>query len=373
MTGMTRLSWSVGLGGLGVTLAVIAVAVDHHDAAAAAGQTWTPFVLVSGLLLVGLVAQTDGLFDALGRRATMLPGGPRVFLVSASALVLLVTATLNLDTSVVFLTPLLVAAARQNGYPEGRVLALSLLMANSSSLFLPGSNLTNLIVVGSHTSGVSFLSVMWPAAVSASVVTAAVLCARVTSAGPVLPSAIPTTNGRSLGALAVVAVLALVLVLPNAALAVLGVGLLVAVVRLAQGRLGLSKVTGVLNPAALVGLFGLAVAAGTLGRAWSGPSQALAHLGSSLTAIVAGAGALAINNLPASALLAAHAHLHTAALLVGLNLGPNLCATGSLAWLLWAQSARGAGAQPSLREVSRLGAVIVPLSMAAALGALWLR
>jgi arsenical pump membrane protein len=53
-----------------------------------------------------------------------------------------------------------------------------------------------------------------------------------------------------------------------------------------------------------------------------------------------------------------------------LNLGPNLCVTGSLAWLLWLRAARRAGAAPSAARASRLGVVAVPLSMALALGAL---
>jgi arsenical pump membrane protein len=56
--------------------------------------------------------------------------------------------------------------------------------------------------------------------------------------------------------------------------------------------------------------------------------------------------------------------------LVGLNLGPNLCVTGSLAWLLWLKAAKSTGARPSLRSASRLGVVVVPVSMAAALAVL---
>jgi arsenical pump membrane protein len=55
---------------------------------------------------------------------------------------------------------------------------------------------------------------------------------------------------------------------------------------------------------------------------------------------------------------------------VGLNLGPNLFVTGSLAWFLWLRAARIAGADPSIGRAGRFGVVAVPLSMAAALGAL---
>jgi arsenical pump membrane protein len=58
------------------------------------------------------------------------------------------------------------------------------------------------------------------------------------------------------------------------------------------------------------------------------------------------------------------------ALLIGLNLGPNLFVSGSLAWILWLRAARSAGARPSIAHASRLGAVAVPLSMVAALAAL---
>jgi arsenical pump membrane protein len=77
-----------------------------------------------------------------------------------------------------------------------------------------------------------------------------------------------------------------------------------------------------------------------------------------------------VNNLPAASLLAARNPHHAAQLLVGLNLGPNLFVSGSLAWFLWLRVARTSGATPSVRQASRLGLIVVPLSIAAALGAL---
>jgi arsenical pump membrane protein len=58
------------------------------------------------------------------------------------------------------------------------------------------------------------------------------------------------------------------------------------------------------------------------------------------------------------------------ALLVGLDIGPNLFVTGSLAWILWLRAARSAGARPSVARASLLGVLSVPLSMAAAVGML---
>lgn len=71
-------------------------------------------------------------------------------------------------------------------------------------------------------------------------------------------------------------------------------------------------------------------------------------------------------------LLAARVPHHPFALLVGLDIGPNLFVTGSLAWILWLRAARAAGARPSVAKAARLGIVAVPLSIVAAIGALLL-
>jgi arsenical pump membrane protein len=103
---------------------------------------------------------------------------------------------------------------------------------------------------------------------------------------------------------------------------------------------------------------------------WSGPSDLLAHLDPWATAAAAALASVLVNNLPAASLLAARVPEHPYALLVGLNLGPNLFVSGSLAWILWLRAARGAGARPSIARASRLGVVAVPLSIAAAVAAL---
>jgi len=107
-----------------------------------------------------------------------------------------------------------------------------------------------------------------------------------------------------------------------------------------------------------------------LGRVWSGPGTLLSHLDVWGTAGLAAATSVLVNNLPAASLLAARTPNHPFALLIGLNLGPNLFVSGSLAWLLWLRSARAAGAQPSITKAVRLGVVAVPASMVAAVGVL---
>jgi arsenical pump membrane protein len=354
------------LGGLGATLA------STHDARAALDQVWSPFVLVTGLLLVGLVADADGLFARLGERLARIATSGVWFFGAVTIITGVVTALLNLDTAVCFLTPVLVYAARQRGAGEAPVLYGVLMMANAGSLFLPGSNLTNLIVLGPlHLTGAGFLARMWLPAVAALGVTAliVVLVERRDVVTVDLPSTPVEHPVRPLGAVAVAACTVAVLALRSPALAVLGIGVTAVGARLATGEVSVRLVRATLGLATLVGLFGLAVTFGTLGRVLA-PSSRFFHLGSLPTAGVAVLATAVINNLPAAALLAAHRVSHPFALLVGLNLGPNLAVTGSLAWLIWLRAARSAGAAPSLARASRIGVLAVPASVVAALGAL---
>ena len=220
--------WS--LAGVGLVGLTAAAALQPSAARSAAAQDWPPFVLVAGLLLIGLVADDDGLFAAMGHRlARTAPSGVLLF-AGAVAMVGVVTAVLNLDTSVAFLTPVLVYAARSRGEGEAPLLYGCLLLSNASSLFLPGSNLTNLIVLGHlHLSGGQFFAHMWVAALASLVVTAAVvggvehrsLRVRVEDPIPVERPAL----GLGLGA--VLAATVLVVVLHNAAIPVAAIGLVV--------------------------------------------------------------------------------------------------------------------------------------------------
>src|SRR5262249_41132350 len=147
-----------------------------HAILASARQTWQPFVLVAGLLMIGAVAATDGLFEATGARFARSRLGARGLLLGLLGLVAVVTAVLNLDTAVVFLTPVPVHAARRPGADERPYLYGSVFMANAASLLLPGSNLTNLLVLsGDPQSGAAFATRMLPAWITACGVTAAFL------------------------------------------------------------------------------------------------------------------------------------------------------------------------------------------------------
>jgi arsenical pump membrane protein len=215
---------------------------------------------------------------------------------------------------------------------------------------------------------------MWLPALAALVVTAVVIALverrslRLSTSTP-MAAARPTVG---VGLVAVVVATVIIVVLSSPALPVLAVGVAAITARLVRGRERFQHVIEVLGVPVLVGLFGLAVGLGTLGRVWSGPATLLSHLDAWGTAAVAAVSSVLFNNLPAASLLAARTPTHPYSLLIGLNLGPNLFVTGSLAWILWLRSARNAGAEPSIRGASRIGLVAVPLSLAAAVGVLLL-
>ena len=286
----------------------------------------------------------------------------------------------------VFLTPVLVYAARSRGQGEGSLLIGCLLLSNAGSLLLPGSNLTNLIVLGHlHLSGGQFFGQDVPPLAG--------LGARHRYGHR--PCRAPLADlpdrgygrsrggidGRSragrgavqgltlgLGVVAVAVVTVLVLVLQSPALPVAGVGVVVVAAGLTSGRMGPTEIRRVVGVPVLIGLFGIAVALGALGRAWSGPATLLSHLDAVGTAAVAAVSTVLVNNLPAAALLASRVPPHPYALLVGLDIGPNLFVTGSLAWILWIRTSRSSGADPPVARTVGLGLVTVPLAIAAASG-----
>lgn len=364
------------LAGAGVLGATLAATFDGTGAGSAANQDWPPFVLVSGLLLVGLVADESGLFASAGHALARISRSGAVLFTGSVVLVAGVTSILNLDTSVAFLTPVLVYAARRRGGSEAPLLYGCLLLSNAASLLLPGSNLTNLIVLGHlHLSGGRFLGKVAPAWLVSVLLTAGVVAwveRRSLRTAPRTEPAPAATEDRdgpafALALAAVVAVAALVLVLRSPALPVAAVGVVAVGARMVAGKAPLTKVLDLLGLPVLVGLFGVAVALGTLGRSWSAPTTALSHLDAWGTAAVAAAASVVCNNLPAASLLAARVPPRPFALLVGLDIGPNLFVTGSLAWVLWLRAAAGAGATPSIARATRLGLVAAPLAMAGAL------
>jgi arsenical pump membrane protein len=113
---------------------------------------------------------------------------------------------------------------------------------------------------------------------------------------------------------------------------------------------------------------------------FGGAVRPLLPAGTSLPALLATAALAAvlanlINNLPAVLVLLPIAATSGAGavlpVLLGVNIGPNLTYTGSLATPLWRRVLRHRGSGPSLREFTRLGLLTVPAGLVIAVLALW--
>ncbi len=338
-----------------------------------AQQAWPPFALVAGLVLIGLAAAEDGLFEALGSRIARVRRGELFVFSALMAIVALVSVTLNLDTSVVFLTPVLLHVARQRAAPVTAYLYGAVFMSNAGSLLLPGSNLTNLLVLaGPHQRGTDFAAVMLAPWLSSVVVTWAVLALwrrRDWTQGQASDEPLrPLRLGP--GLLGVVGAVGLTLALSRPALPVLGLGLAVSVVSISRGHVTWRRALRSLSPRTLGPVFVLTVALGALARLGDAPVRVLNAVGPWGGAALAGALSSVINNLPATMILSAHAPAHPYAILLGLDLGPNASVIGALSGLLWLRIARESGVRPSPRTYTMVGAVLVPVSLAAALLAL---
>ncbi len=332
-------------------------------------RTWPAFALVAGLLVIGRVAADDGVFAAAGWRIAALRGGPDLLLAAMLGLDAAVTAVLNLDTAVVLLTPVLLETARARGIDEQPLLYGGVLMANSASLLFPGSNLTNLLVTGgAHPNGGAFASRMALPWICAVVLTWLVVRVayrhRLLAATTIAPPRPQVRLQGAAGPLAIAAAAVLVVVLPDPALPVLGVAVAAGGLRVARRRARVRDLLAATGPATLARLLGVAVLLGTVARGWS--ALALVSHASAWESTAAGAvAAVALNNLPAAVLLSAHPPAHPLHLLLGLDLGPNLAVTGSLSALLWLRVARDHGAEVSAARYSRLGALLVPVTVVA--------
>ena len=358
-----------GLVGAGLLAASIALVLARHAWLDAAVQTWRPFVLVTGLLLIGLVANRDGLFAAIAALLASSIRNRLALYLASMGLVAVITALLNLDTSVAFLTPVLVMVARLRQAGVERFLYGCVFMSNAASLLLPGSNLTNLLVIAhQHVQGSLFVERMVLPWVAAVVVTTIVVALCLGAEATVSePAESPTRRLMPLSIAATLIAVLLVLLLNDPALPVLAAGLVLVFARVAQRRLTARQVGAGIDFLSLSGVFLIAVALGTLARTWSFPADLMHYSAAPATAAIAAIASVLVNNLPAAVLLGSGNPAHPQALLFGLNIGPNLAVSGSLSALIWWQAARSVGARPSALRYTLVGCVLVPLTLLAAL------
>ena len=344
----------------------VSLAVAPAGSRASLAQAWPAFALVAGLLAIGAAAAREGLFEAAGAWVARAPGGAATLLAGLLAVEAVVTAVLNLDTAVVFVTPVLLQAARRRSLPEEPFLYGAVFVANAASLVLPGSNLTNLIVVSREpVSGSAFaarLAPGWAAAVAVTVAFLLVTFRRGLAASRPAVAQRPAAR-LGPGTVGIAAAAMLVLALPQPALPVLALGCATAF----AARLSPRQLWDSVTPGVLLGVLALSVVLGAAARGVSSLGHLVGGAGRWESAWLAAGAAVLVNNLPAAVALSSHPAGHPRALLLGLDLGPNLAVTGSLSGILWLQVARRHGARPSARRYTLLGLVLVPLSLAAAL------
>lgn len=325
--------------------------------------TWSPFVLVAGLLLIGHVAAGEGLFRVVGSWCARVPGpGVALFLVTMMA-VALVTAVLNLDTSVVFMTPVALHAARAKGADETAFLYGTIFMSNSASLLLLGSNLTNLLVFPRRgVLGSVFAQRMvlpWLVSVAVTMLVVLVWRWRALREGTRPPSKTRASFNFGPGVVAASFAVIAMLVFSAPAIWVFVAGAAAELYEMiAKRRIALRDVVMVLNPIVLALLFVVALAIGWFARYSTLTTQLLRHANTATTIAVSTLASLVINNLPAASLFAAHTVAHPFALLLGLDLGPNIAVSGALSSLLWLRIARQEQMKPSLLTFSVIGSVV---------------
>ncbi len=356
------------------------------------------YLFLTGMMLLSELARREGLFDWLAalvaRRAR---GSASRLFVLVYLLGTVVTVFLSNDATAVVLTPAVAAVARavRSKDPLPYLLVCAFI-ANAASFVLPISNPANLVIYGAKMPDLPGWLPQY-ALPSVIAILATFFLLRFTQRGALEQKigAGPEVLGLGLGG-------------KLAGGGIIGTGVVLMAVSAAGFSLGLPTFLAGLATAALVlgakretpwtvvkGISwsvlplvaGLFVMVEALDQ--SGVVAALSHwLQQSALAAPAGAvwgaglalgfGANLVNNLPAG-LLAGHAvqaaHVSakiTGAVLIGVDLGPNLSVTGSLATILWLTALRREGITVTAWQFLRIGVVVMPLALVLALGGLFM-
>jgi arsenical pump membrane protein len=372
---------------LGGAAPLIALGVlDWGEATDEADAIGPTLALLAGLLVLGDGCERAGLFDALAARIASSAGGsPRRLLALVFAAAAAVTAVLGLDATVVLLTPAAFAAARRARLDARPSLYACTHLANTASVLLPVSNLTNLLAFrASELSFTRFAALMllpWAAMLAVEWLgLTRGFAGELAAPRGLAPEGAPQLPRAPLVVLAATFagfVLAEPLGFDPAWAAVAG-----AVVMVGAERVRPAGVLRAVDLPLLAFVLGLAVIVRAVGEHGAGDVVAdLLPSGDGLPALL-GATAVAavlanlVNNVPAVLLLlpaaAAAGPAVVLAVLIGVNAGPNLTPTGSLATLLWRRVLRAREAEPALGEFLRLGATTVPPALVLGTVALWL-
>ncbi|ABK68426.1 arsenic transporter [Mycobacterium avium subsp. hominissuis] len=344
---------------------------------------------LGAVLVLAKLCDDEGLFEAAGAaiaRGRVGSAGMlrRVFVIASA-----ITAVLSLDAAVVLLTPVVLAAVRRQRTAVRPYAYATAHLANGASLLLPVSNLTNLLAF--HTAQLSFtrftllMAAPWLAAVATLYAVFRGFFAKDLRVQPD-PAALGAPPRPPVFVLVVVALtLAGFAVAQSVGIAPAWVALcgasVLAVRSLARGHTTVTEIARSVHVSFLVFVLALGVVVQAVMR--NGMDRAMSALlpsGSGLPALLAIAATAAVlanvvNNLPATLVLlplvAPAGPVAVLAVLIGVNIGPNLTYVGSLSNLLWRRVLRQHGVDAGVGEYTRLGVCTVPVSLLVAVLALW--
>jgi len=354
------------------------------------------YFFLTGMMLIAELARSEGLFDWLAGIAASHARGSAKRLFALIYLVgIIVTAFLSNDATAVVLTPAVYAAARAARAQPLPYLFICAFIANAASFVLPISNPANLVVFDGHMPPLlQWLARFCLPSLASIAVTYAILrwsqrahLTLPTDANPQVPS---LKRGGLVVAIALTFAAILLLVV-SALGRDLGLPTFIAgavtliIVMLFRGTETLAVVKhiswGVLPLVA--GLFVFVEALdrtgllGFLSDQLRRGSHDAPTLTAWMSALIAAFGSNIANNLPVGLLSGAAIQIDsppplvTDAILIGVDLGPNLSITGSLATILWLVALRREGEHVSALEFLKLGALIMPVSLVLAIAALF--
>lgn len=356
------------------------------------------YLFLIGMMLLSEVARREGLFDWLAAIATeYAQGSPSRFFALIYGVGTIVTVFLSNDATAVVLTPAVYAATRtaKVGNPMPYLLICAF-VANAASFVLPISNPANLVVFAGASmpplsKWLSIFAVPSFLAIISTFVALWITQRAIVSSDSVARDVPHPRLSRSarIAGIGIVAT-ALILLFASARSGDLGwptflsgsltAGLILIFQR--ESATGLLKEISWLVLPLVAGLF---VLVGAL--KWTGViedlSEALKQSAVwSPTWTAVGSGSIValvsnlMNNLPAG-LVAGHAVQEagvskdiSASVLIGVDLGPNLSVTGSLATILWLSALRREGLDLSAWKYLNIGLVVMPPALALALGSL---
>jgi arsenical pump membrane protein len=379
----------------GATALVVFGLLSWSDALAGLRKGLDVYLFLIGMMLIAELARCEGLFDYLAALAVEhARGSPQRLFLLVYGVGVLVTVLLSNDATAIVLTPAVYAATRAAGATPLPYLLVCAFIANAASFVLPISNPANLVVFGDRMPHLAdWLRQFALASLASIVVTYAVL--RFTQRRALQAESIERSvetprlgRGGKLTALGIGAI-AIVLLASSALDVQLGLptficGSITAAAILALNRQPPWPVLRGVSWSVLPlvgGLFVMVealVRTGVIARLSSALHGAVAQSVPKTAWLVGIVTALAdniANNLPVGLVagsVAANDHLPgtiIGATLVGVDLGPNLSVTGSLATILWLVALRREKIDVSAWRFLQIGVLVTPPALLAALAA----